>query len=58
MYIGTIFWILMLLWLLGWWGMYWGPYSNNPNAPRFHGLLMWVLFFLLGWRAFGFMIQG
>lgn len=56
--IGLIFWVLMLLWLVL------GIFNNRAefvagNYAGFGGtLLQFILFFLLGWRAFGFMIQG
>jgi hypothetical protein len=47
---GLIFWVLMLLWLIfGGWG-YWNP---NPRWWYGHGLFLFVLFLLLGWRVFG-----
>jgi hypothetical protein len=55
MYIGTIFWILMILTFFGWgWGRPWsGPvWGWGPN------LLVFVLLFLLGWHAFGFVIHN
>ncbi len=53
--IGFLFWLLMILWLIfgGW--VYWSP----PNWRPFGGhLLLWVLLFLLGLKAFGFPISG
>jgi len=59
MTIGFLFWLIMLLWLI--FGLYW----NWPNQPGPAGfghigghLLIFVLLFLLGWKAFGFPIQG
>lgn len=47
---GLVFWIIMLLWLLyGFWG-YWQP---HPNALWGHGLILFILFLLLGWKTFG-----
>jgi hypothetical protein len=56
--IGFIFWLLMLLALIFHVGGYWGPYAGNPNVVRFNWLWLWVLFFLVGWRIFGFIIRG
>lgn len=59
MTIGFIFWLLMLLWLL--FGMYWNwPKEQTPAGFGTLGgnLLLFVLLFLLGWKVFGFMIQG
>ncbi len=62
--IGILFWVLMLLWLL--FGLYWnwpgGP-SGQPAGSASFGilggnLLLFILLFLLGWKVFGFMIQG
>ncbi len=57
--IGLLFWMLMILWFL------FGLYRNWPNQPGPAGfaglggtLLEFILFFLLGWKAFGFVIQG
>lgn len=56
MTIGFIFWLLMILWAV------FGVYSNPPtreNFPAFGGsLLLFILLFLLGWKTFGFVIQG
>jgi hypothetical protein len=55
MSIGFVFWLLMLLWLFQWlWGRPWtaGGYGWGGD------LLMFALFFLLGWKAFGFMIHA
>lgn len=57
MAIGTIFWMLMLLWLV--FGIFgaWQPESGNRYWFG-HGLFAFILFFLLGWAQFGFIIQG
>lgn len=58
MSIGLLFWILMILWFL------FGLYGNREqfmsgNYGLLGGnLLLFVLLFLLGWRAFGFVIQN
>lgn len=55
MTLGLAFWIIMLIWLLWTWpgnpwvGTY-GPLGGN--------LLLFVLFLLLGWHAFGAPIHG
>ena len=59
MSIGFIFWLLMLLWLL--FGLYWHwPADPGPRGFGVLGgnLILFVLLFLLGWRVFGFIIQG
>jgi len=57
MTIGFLFWLLMLLWLIFSFvlglpelraGRYYWPAS---------GLFIWFLFFLVGWRLFGFPIH-
>lgn len=57
MSIGLVFWVLMILWLLfavSWqWGGMWGDFGARGNS-----LLLFVLFFLLGWAAFGPPIHG
>jgi len=58
--LGFIFWLLMVLWLvLGYFGV--SAESGSPYRGRLigsWGLLTFVLFFLLGWKVFGFVIQG
>jgi len=60
MSIGLIFWILMLLWLIfgAWqaWGTPPGPYSGW--YPLGNTLLLFILFLLLGWHAFGPPVHG
>ncbi len=59
MTIGFLFWLLMILWLL--FGMWW-HWGRQPAAPDFGlmggNLLLFILLFLLGWKVFGFVIQG
>lgn len=58
MTIGFVFWLLMLLWIL------FGLYSNREDlrggkyGVTGGNLLLFILLFLLGWRVFGFIIQG
>jgi hypothetical protein len=50
---GLIFWILMLLWLLfGVWGVY-TPTAFGGRVWYGHGLFLFILFLLIGWRVFG-----
>lgn len=55
--IGIAFWVIMLIWLV--FGLF-GPMLGF--APALHAtvstVLLFVLFFLLGWKVFGFMFQG
>lgn len=59
MTIGMVFWLLMILWLV--FGV-WGRWPNASPPPPFVSVagsfLEFVLFFLLGWKVFGFVIQG
>ena len=58
MSIGFLFWLLMILWLL--FGFYWNRADFQAGNYGIFGsnLLLFVLLFLLGWKAFGFPIQG
>jgi len=50
--LGLAFWIIMLIWLVfGLWNAYPNHYLIGSN------LLLFVLFLLLGWKAFGSPIQ-
>ncbi len=59
MSIGFIFWLLMLLWLIFGFVRAW---PAVPTESRFgfigNSLFEFILFFLLGWKVFGFIIQG
>jgi hypothetical protein len=55
--IGYIFWGLMIIWLIsyfgvGWWG--WG----GARGPYLTSIFLWFLLFFLGWAVFGFILQG
>lgn len=54
MSIGLAFYILMFLWLFG------AMWTRWPLGPQVYGLdlLLFVLFLLLGWHAFGAPIHG
>lgn len=59
--ISFIFWLLMLLWLLFGFAIYWpADRTSGPRVflPMGGNLLLFVLLFLLGWKAFGFAITG
>jgi hypothetical protein len=62
MTIGFLFWLLMILWLIfGLWCSW--PAAAPDGSPRAYwplggNLLLFILLFLLGWRVFGFVIQG
>lgn len=53
--IGLLFWILMILWGLSCIGAYaaWnGPWQIGST------FLQWFLFFLIGWKVFGFILHS
>jgi len=54
----TIFWVLWLLWAI--FGAYSGWAMTGADRGRWYGnnLLLLVLFFLIGWKVFGFVVQG
>ena len=58
MTIGFLFWVLMILWLV--FGLYWnrGDIRGGNYGLLGGNLLMFTLLFLLGWKMFGFPIQG
>lgn len=47
---GLLFWILMLLWLVGWFWTRPTPVFGWPVLPD---LLLFILIGLLGWKVFG-----
>lgn len=49
------FWILMLLWLVGY-GFAWE--SAQPWRGRMPDLLLFLIILVLGWHAFGAPIKG
>lgn len=56
MSIDLLFWLLMILSLI--FG-FWRGYSDPANRYGFGmSLFLWILLFLIGWRVFGFPIQG
>lgn len=53
MMLQTLFWMLMIIWLLfGFWNEY-VPGQPYPVAKGGRHLLMFVLFAILGWEVFG-----
>jgi hypothetical protein len=58
MSIGLIFWILMILWAISWAAGRWGQPNQYPWMIHASNLLFFILLFLLGWRVFGFVVQG
>jgi hypothetical protein len=53
-----IFWMLMILWAL--FGIAWNSNSGAFGSWGLWGnwLLLFVLFFILGWHDFGFVVKG
>lgn len=47
---GTIFWVIMLIWLIFGVGLYWYAQSHFFVGSS---LMIFILFLLLGWHAFG-----
>ena len=56
MSIGLLFWVLMVLWFFSWGFNTWGG-AQSPWIIHVSSLLFFVLLFLLGWKAFGFVIH-
>lgn len=56
MSIGLLFWILMIIWFVFGWVRE-SP-AWNGYGPVGHNILLFILLFLLGWRAFGFVLQN
>jgi hypothetical protein len=56
--LGILFWVIMILWLV------FGVWQNRAEIQggKFivvgGTLLQFILFFLLGWKVFGFIVQG
>lgn len=58
---GLLFWIILILWLI--FGLlFWWPAAavggGTGYAPLGIPVIVFVLFFLLGWKVFGPPIQG
>ena len=55
--LGMLFWILMILWFV------FGVYSNREQCRTGNylglggSLLLFILFFIVGWKIFGFVVQ-
>jgi hypothetical protein len=57
MTIGLVFWIIMLLWFLYAIAWHWGTVPA-AWAPFGNAVLLFILFLLLGWHAFGAPVHG
>ncbi len=56
MSIGLIFWVIMLLWILGYIGSVYSP--GSYPWPHASNLMLLILMFLLGWKVFGFIVHA
>lgn len=57
--IGILFWVLMVIWFVfGLWVNWPPPGNTNGWRPVAGNLFLFVLLFLLGWKVFGFVVQG
>jgi hypothetical protein len=58
MSIAFLFWLLMILWLV--FGLYWNRADLRGGNYGLAGgnLMLFIVLFLLGWKVFGFPIQG
>jgi hypothetical protein len=55
--LGLLYWVLMILWLIfGFWQ--WSPSVPTNYRPFGGHILLWILLFIVGWRIFGFVVQG
>lgn len=57
MSIGLLFWVIMVIWIISWAATTWGG-QTWPWALHASTFLFFILLFLLGWKTFGFIIQG
>ena len=57
MSIGFIFWLMMILWFVLSIVNRWSP-SVPPYLSIVNDVFLFILFFLLGWHAFGFVIHA
>ncbi len=49
---GTIFWVLMIIWFVVWG---WSNWGGGPSWGHFP--LLFAVIFLLGWHDFGFVVH-
>lgn len=55
MTIGFLFWLLMVLWFVL---SLFGRYAPERWNPIFNDVFLFILFFLIGWKVFGFVIHA
>lgn len=48
--LGIIFWLLMILWLLSYFGVWW---NVDARISYVNSILLWVMLACLGWATFG-----
>jgi hypothetical protein len=53
--IGIIFWFLMILWLVSYFGVWWGV---DARVGYVNSILLWFVIACLGWAVFGAMVKG
>jgi len=53
MSMGLVFWIIMLLWLIFMLLWHWPNSGIGPWGPWGNSIILFILFLLLGWHAFG-----
>lgn len=51
---GEVFWLIMILWIIAYFGAWRWPTYVFGWVP---GIFLFIELFLLGWRAFGFIIH-
>ncbi len=55
--IGFLFWLLMILWFVFGIGGQWYEGPNRRYVLAGGAFLIFILFFLIGWKLFGFVVQ-
>ena len=56
--VGAVFWVIMLVWLAFGIFQWRGQPAGSPWVGPVGGLFPWVMFFLVGWKVFGWPISG
>jgi hypothetical protein len=49
---GVLFWMIMVIWFVTYG---WGTWGSGPSWA--HGIVLFILLFLLGWHDFGFVVK-
>ncbi len=58
MTLGLAFWVLMIVWAVFCFAWNWPGNAVGPYGPIGNTLLIFVLFLILGWHAFGPPLHG